>query len=247
VKIETNMGEMVVALYNETPGHRDNFIKLAKSNFYNDLLFHRVINGFMIQGGDPDSKNAPAGKSLGQGGPKDSKGEFIRLKAEFVDTLYHLRGALAAARQGDQMNPEKKSSGSQFYIVHGRPVTRGELESFRNNIASTRFMNDSANDTYKIRFQMYQQSGDRAAFARMMSEIEPQVRKFRADNHLDYPEWVQRLYEEMGGAPMLDGDYTVFGQLVSGFDVLDQIAGTPVGKEDRPDNDVKIIRCTVLP
>lgn len=247
VKIETTLGSMVVALYNQTPKHRDNFIKLAKSNFYNDLLFHRVISGFMIQGGDPDSRNAAPDKSLGQGGPKDAKGAFIRVPAEIVDTLYHLRGALAAARQGDEVNPDKLSSGSQFYIVSGRPIDRPQLEEFRRNISTTRFLNDSANDSYQVRFQMYKQSGDQAAFSRMMAEIEPQVRKYRQERKLDYPEWVQRLYEQQGGAPMLDGDYTVFGQLVEGFETLDRISAVEKGKNDRPATDVKIIRCTVLP
>lgn len=123
VEIETEFGTMTAELYNATPKHRDNFIKLAEEGFYNDLLFHRVISGFMIQGGDPDSRNAPAGKQLGMGGPS------YQIPAEIVDTLCHLKGALAAARTN---NPEKKSSGSQFYIVQGGPVTEQTLNQMES-------------------------------------------------------------------------------------------------------------------
>lgn len=122
VELQTPMGNMIIELYDATPQHRDNFLKLAEEGFYNGLLFHRVINGFMIQGGDPDSKGAPAGKRLGSGGPG------YQVPAEFSDTLLHVKGALAAARTGDQVNPEKKSSGSQFYIVQGKPLTKDELD-----------------------------------------------------------------------------------------------------------------------
>ena len=124
VIIETDFGTMTAILYNETPKHRDNFIKLAEEGYYDDLLFHRVINGFMIQGGDPNSRNAKQDAPLGSGGPG------YTVPAEFVDTLVHHKGALAAARMGDQMNPQKKSSGSQFYIVQGKPVTEQELSIF---------------------------------------------------------------------------------------------------------------------
>ena len=246
VKMVTSMGDMVLALYNQTPKHRDNFLKLVKNDFYQNLLFHRVIQGFMIQGGDPDSRNAPAGMMLGQGGQKDASGKEVRIDAEFIDTLYHLKGALAAARQSEQVNPLKQSSGSQFYIVSGKPSNREELEAMRQNIAQERFFADPANDAYRVRRDMYQQSGDQAGWSRMMSDIDPQIRQFRATKNLNYPEWVQRLYESTGGAPMLDGQYTVFGQLISGFDVLDKIAAAPTATGDRPQQDIKIIRCSIL-
>ena len=246
VKMETSMGDMVLALYNQTPKHRDNFLKLVKNDFYKDLLFHRVIQGFMIQGGDPDSRNAPAGAMLGQGGQVDASGKEVRIDAEFIDTLYHLKGALAAARQSDQVNPLKQSSGSQFYIVSGKPATRDEMEAMRQNIAQQRFFADPANDSYRVRRDMYQQAGDQAGWARMMSDIDPQIRQFRAIKNLNYPEWVQRLYEGTGGAPMLDGEYTVFGQLISGFDALDKISAAQTVPGDRPAQDIKIIRCSVI-
>lgn len=122
IEMETSLGTMVLLLYSSTPNHRDNFIKLAEQGFYNDLLFHRVINGFMVQGGDPNSKNANPNARLGNGGPG------YQIPAEFVDTLVHLKGSLAAARQGDSVNPERKSSGSQFYIVHGGTMTDAQLD-----------------------------------------------------------------------------------------------------------------------
>ena len=133
VEIETRFGNMLVELYDETPQHRDNFLKLAEEGYFDGLLFHRVIDGFMIQGGDPESRNAPSGKALGMGGPG------YQVPAEFNSKYVHLKGALAAARQGDQVNPEKKSSGSQFYIVQGKPVSESNLQltEARNGIQYT--------------------------------------------------------------------------------------------------------------
>lgn len=123
IEMQTTAGRMVLQLFDETPLHRDNFIKLAEEGYYDSLLFHRVIREFMIQGGDPDSRNAAKGKQLGQGGPG------YTVPAEFVDSLIHRKGALAAARTGDMVNPQKASSGSQFYIVQGRPFTDAELDN----------------------------------------------------------------------------------------------------------------------
>lgn len=183
VLISTDMGDMKVKLYNSTPQHRDNFIKLAEEGFYDGTLFHRIISGFMIQGGDPNSKDAPAGQSLGMGGPG------YTIPAE-IGAL-HLTGALAAARTS---NPAKASSGSQFYIVHGKPVTDMELD----------------------------QIGQRAG--RPYSDIQRQ------------------LYKELGGTPQLDFEYTVFGEVVEGFEVIDAIAKVTVNPSagNRPLEDVKM-------
>lgn len=184
--VETEYGDMKVMLYNTTPIHRDNFIKLVKERFYDDLLFHRVMNGFMIQGGDPQSKDAPAGKRLGGGGPG------YQLPAEIGAP--HLKGALAAARTN---NPEKKSSGSQFYIVHGRTWSDTELDNFQNQKGIT------------------------------------------------YNEEQRRIYREVGGYPPLDGEYTVFGEVVEGMEVIDKIAAVQTQSGDRPVEDVKMkIRMT---
>lgn len=177
--ITTPQGTMTGVLYNETPIHRDNFIKLIKEGFYDGLLFHRVIQGFMIQGGDPDSKGAAAGAPLGAGGPG------YTLTAEILPQFIHKRGALAAARMGDGMNPKRESSGSQFYIVQGKPVTQEEL-----------------------------------------------------DGKGFYTEEQMAVYKKVGGTPFLDQQYTVFGEIIDGFDVIDKIAAVQKDRGDRPVNNV---------
>lgn len=192
VEIETAYGSMLVQLYDATPQHQDNFLKLAEEGFYDGLIFHRVISGFMIQGGDPDSKNAPSGKALGSGGPG------YTVPAEFVDSLIHIKGALAAARTGDAVNPQKRSSGSQFYIVQGQPLTERSLKMVesRNNI---RYSSDQ-----------------------------------------------KEAYLELGGTPMLDQEYTVFGRVIDGLDVIDKLAAVQTDGRDRPKEDltmkVRVIR-----
>lgn len=186
VEIVTDYGTMKVLLYDETPLHRDNFIKLVEEGYYNDLLFHRIIKGFMIQGGDPNSKNAGPDAQLGSGGPG------YTVPAEFKTGLYHKKGALAAARMGDQMNPQKASSGSQFYIVQGTVVQEAMLQQFssRSGITYT-------------------------------------------------PEQIE-TYKTIGGTPMLDGQYTVFGEVTEGLDVIDKIAAVQTKPGDRPVANVKM-------
>ena len=184
VLIETNMGNMTVELYNETPKHRDNFLKLVKEGFYDGLIFHRVINNFMIQGGDPNSKNAAPGTMLGNG----TLGYTV--PAEFVQGLIHKKGALAAARQGDQVNPTKASSSCQFYIVQGNVWKAEQLQMMAAQMGRT----------------FDQQQID--------------------------------VYTTVGGTPHLDYDYTVFGQVIDGLDVIDKIAAVRCGRGDRPIEDV---------
>ncbi|MBS1735516.1 MAG: peptidylprolyl isomerase [Bacteroidetes bacterium] len=186
VKIETDSGNIIVQLYNKTPLHRDNFIKLAKEKYFDGILFHRVIQHFMIQGGDPDSKGAPAGKMLGEGGLK------YTVPAEFDSTLFHKKGALAAAREGDDVNPKKESSSTQFYIVQGKVFTDAQLDLVEKRIG----------------------------------------RKI--------PGYQREIYKTIGGAPHLDGSYTVFGEVVSGMAVVDKIAAMPVDKNNRPLTDIKM-------
>lgn len=186
VLIETSLGDMTVELFNETPQHRDNFIKLVEEGFFNDLLFHRVIQNFMVQGGDPNSRGAAAGVPLGSGGPG------YTIPAEFDSQFVHLKGVLSAARQGDQVNPQKASSGSQFYIVQGKTETDEMLNS------------------------MEQRKG---------FEYTPEQRE---------------AYKTLGGTPFLDMDYTVFGRVVKGLDVIDKIAAVETNRRagDRPVVDV---------
>lgn len=180
VSISTPYGEMLVQLYDETPLHRDNFIKLAEDGYFDGLLFHRVIEGFMIQGGDPESKDAPIERRLGSGGPG------YQIDAEFTPNHAHVKGALAAARTGGPSNPEKQSSGSQFYIVQGKEVGEKELETMEYRLG------------------------------------------------INYPDEVKSQYLEMGGTPFLDQEYTVFGRVIKGMEVIDAIAKVKTDRADRP-------------
>ncbi len=186
IEIETEFGNMIVQLYDVTPKHQENFIKLADEGFYDGLLFHRVIDGFMLQGGDPNSKNAKAGQPLGTGGPG------YTIPAEFVDTLVHVKGALAAARLGDTANPKKASSGSQFYIVQGRTVTDQALD------------------------------------------------RIEAQKGIRYSKSTRETYKEVGGTPFLDKEYTVFGQVIEGLDVIDKITQVKTDGRDRPMENVSM-------
>jgi cyclophilin family peptidyl-prolyl cis-trans isomerase len=185
VIISTDYGDMKIKLYDETPLHRDNFIKLAKEGFYDGLLFHRVIPQFMIQGGDPTSKDAKPGQQLGAGGPG------YTVPAEFNPNFIHKKGALSAARQGDQVNPKRASSGSQFYVVQGKPASAQELQYLSSRTG------------------------------------------------VQYTAEQAKVYEEVGGTPFLDGQYTVFGEVVEGLDVIDKIAAVRTAPGDRPIEDVK--------
>ena len=186
VELETKFGTMLIELSDDTPQHRDNFIKLVENGFYNDLLFHRVINGFMIQGGDPNSKDPKPGIQLGTGGPG------YEIPAEIKQDLAHIKGALAAARKGDMVNPQKKSSGSQFYIVQGRELSERDL----------------------------QQNEFRLGYS--------------------YSDEIKQTYLEQGGTPFLDGEYTVFGRVIAGIEIIDSIANVQTLRGDRPSDDVKM-------
>lgn len=186
VEIQTSHGNMLVKLYDETPLHQENFLKLVRENFYDDLIFHRVIQGFMIQGGDPGSRDAAPGTRLGSGGPG------YQIDAEFSPQLVHKKGALSAARTGDPVNPERKSSGSQFFIVQGQAMEPQQLEM----LARRRGM--------------------------------------------EYTEEQTKIYQEQGGTPFLDMDYTVFGEVVEGLEIIDKISAAATDGADRPTEDIKM-------
>jgi len=192
ILIKTTQGEIKIKLYNETPYHRDNFVKLVEQSFYDSLIFHRVIKDFMIQAGDPDSKNATASSVLGSGGPG------YTIPAEINPDLFHKKGALSAARTGDQTNPTRRSSGSQFYIVQGKTLTAAELDFYEQRLG-TEFSNSQ-----------------------------------------------REIYKTLGGAPFLDGQYTVFGEVVEGLDIIDKIASVAIGANDRPTTDVVILSMEIV-
>ncbi|MCC7332798.1 MAG: peptidylprolyl isomerase [Flavobacteriales bacterium] len=192
VLISTTLGDIKISLYNETPKHRDNFMKLAKDGALDGTLFHRVIQNFMIQGGDPDSKNAKPGSVLGEGGLG------YTVPAEFVRGIIHKKGVLAAAREGDDVNPQKASSSTQFYIVQGRTFKRAELEAMLKS------------------------------------------KNANTQNKFEYTEEQIKIYETLGGTPHLDMNYTVFGEVVEGLDVVDKIAAVKTDKRDRPVEDIKM-------
>ncbi len=188
VKINTKFGDMVVRLYDETPKHRDNFLKLAGEKFYDGLLFHRCIPSFMIQGGDPNSRGASMNQMLGSGGPG------YTVPAEFNAALIHKKGALCAARQGDQVNPAKASSGSQFYIASGQPWTEMQLAQIESNIALS-------------------------------------MPGFK------YTDEQKKIYQTVGGTAQLDMNYTVFGEVIQGLNIIDSVLALPT-QRDRPLSDV---------
>lgn len=241
VKIQTTLGDITVRLYDETPLHRDNFVKLAKEGYYDGTLFHRVIKDFMIQGGDPDSKGAPAGKMLGVGGPD------YTIEAEIKGGLYHKRGALAAARQGDEVNPERRSSGSQFYIVWGQVYKEGQLRQFAKQMEMQQMQavfNALAKEHHDEIMQMRRErnrAGLQELQEKLAAEAEAQVKAQGAG----MTDEQRTIYSTVGGTPHLDGQYTVFGEVEEGLDVVEMIQQTATARGDRPVDDIEM-RVTVM-
>ena len=243
VRISTNYGDIVVKLYDETPEHRDNFLKLAREGYYDSTLFHRVIKDFMIQGGDPDSKGAPAGKHLGMGGPE------YTIPAEFVyPKYYHKRGVLSAARQADQVNPERRSSGSQFYIVWGKKYTEYELKQLAAQLDGQRgqqIFNGLAAQ-HRDSIQAMYQRGDQKGLNELQRQLVAETDKILKETpgFSFTPEQIKD-YSTVGGTPFLDNQYTVFGEVVSGLDVVEKIQKVATGQGDRPKEDV-VMTMTVI-
>lgn len=243
VRISTNLGDIVVRLYDETPEHRDNFLKLAREGYYDSTLFHRVIKDFMIQGGDPDSKGAPAGQQLGSGGPG------YTVPAEFVYPKYfHKRGVLSAARQADQVNPERRSSGSQFYIVWGKTYTEDQLNQLAAQLDGQRgqqIFNELAAQ-HRDSIQAMYQRGDQKGLMQLQNRLAAETDKILKETQgFTFTLEQKEAYTTVGGTPFLDNQYTVFGEVVEGLDVVEKIQLVATGKADRPKEDV-VMTVTVL-
>lgn len=233
VRMQTNLGTITLKLYNETPLHRDNFIKLVKDGQYEGLLFHRVINEFMIQGGDVTSKNAPLNKQLGAG----DLGYTV--PAEFIYPRYfHKRGALCAARTGDDSNPEKASSASQFYIVTGKVYSEGEikqLEKQKESRLKQAIFNRLQNEN-KTTIMQYYKSGDKDSLAIMrdtlIGKTEIETEKRKEETKLTAQQ--REAYTTVGGVPFLDNEYTVYGEVTEGIEIVDKIQKVKTNSSDRP-------------
>lgn len=243
VEIKTTEGNLTVRLFGDTPRHRDNFVKLAKEGYYNGVLFHRVINEFMVQTGDPDSKTASAGKMLGSGGPG------YDIEAEIVyPTHFHKRGALAAARQGDQVNPERRSSGSQFYIVTGKAYNDSSLNQMERQLQMMQkqnIFNDLARE-HRDSIMTLRRNRDQAGLQALQDELVAITEKKAAEAPARLTAEQREAYTTTGGTPHLDNQYTVFGEVVDGMDVIDKIEKVETDSHDRPLKDVKILSMRVL-
>jgi peptidyl-prolyl cis-trans isomerase B (cyclophilin B) len=240
VTIKTQYGDMVAILYDETPKHKENFIKLAKDHYYDSLLFHRVISGFMIQTGDPNSKKAKPGEPLGMGGPN------YTIPAEFNTKFFHDKGALSAARLGDDRNPEKASSGSQFYIVQGSVIPEASINDLRYDqmkltTGLRQIISKPENKALLDSLNALYYAGDMQAYQSKIFSLVPRVEKetgTKVTKDLS-PEKI-KAYTTVGGSPHLDGEYTIFGKVVNGLDVIDKIAALPKDGGDRPVTDVRM-------
>ena len=238
VHMKTTLGDIRLRLYNETPLHRDNFIKLVNSGFYEGISFHRVINGFMIQAGDPLTRTLPIDKSA------DSLNTYT-IPSEFNSTLFHKKGALAAAREGNDVNPEMRSSGTHFYIVQGTIFNDSELNQAEEMIN---------NNLKRAIFSMFLHQVSDSALSSGSTLSDAEIQALASDKMFNYlvtagnykiPEVQRTAYKTMGGVPRLDGTYTVFGEVIEGLDVVDKIAAVETGPADKPLTDIKILRIRI--
>ncbi len=244
LKIKTTEGDIVIRLYDETPRHRDNFLKLAKNGYFNGTLFHRVIKDFMIQGGDPDSKNAPKGKILGTGGPD------YTIPAEFVYPRYfHKRGTLSAARTGDEVNPDRESSGSQFYIVWGKIYKPAELKQMERQMAMQQeqeVFNLLAKE-HREEIMEFRRKRDQAGLQTLQEQLIEETKKIcRQKGKPTFTTEQTEAYTTVGGTPFLDNQYTVFGEVEEGINVVERIQNRKTDRNDRPTEDVKVEAIAIL-
>lgn len=243
VELATTLGDIKILLYGDTPRHLENFVKLVDEGYYNGVLFHRVINDFMIQTGDPDSKDAPKGKMLGMGDPG------YKIDAEFVyPKHFHKRGALAAAREGDGVNPRKQSSGSQFYIVTGTVFNESQLDQM-----NTRKIQQQRQEVFnrlalenRDTIMTLRREKNQVALQELQDKLIKETDAIVAEKPDTLTTEQREVYSTVGGTPHLDGSYTVFGEVISGMDVVDKIQKVETDGNDRPIDDVKIISAKVI-
>jgi len=246
VLITTSYGDIRVVLYNETPIHRDNFIKLSKEHYFDSLLFHRVIKGFMIQGGDPDSKHAPTGTLLGEGGPS------YTLPAEFNPKLFHKKGVLAAAREFDLENPTRASSGSQFYIVQGRVFTDSLLNVQAKRITRSMALNHVINNPENADLLGKHKDYSKRELMDSVKYVNSRIDK-KVDLELlnitpySFSKEQKEIYTTIGGTPHLDTNYTIFGEVYEGLEIVDKIAAQPTDKNNRPEENIRILNVSIIP
>ncbi|MBR5706913.1 MAG: peptidylprolyl isomerase [Bacteroidaceae bacterium] len=244
VLIKTTVGDITINLYNETPQHRDNFIKLVQEHYYDSILFHRVIKDFMVQAGDPESKNAEKGVQLGSGGPG------YTIPAEFVYPKYfHKRGALSAARQADQVNPERNSSGSQFYIVTGKKYGKYDLQDLEKQLSDQQGQTifDRLVAQNRDSIMNLQLAGDNDGLLKLQDEL---IAKTEAElkemGPFKFTKEQVDAYMSEGGTPFLDNQYTVFGEVIDGMKAVDKIESAGTDMSDRPRKDIRIITMEII-
>ena len=244
VLIKTTVGDITIKLYNETPQHRDNFIKLVNEHYYDSILFHRVIKDFMVQAGDPESKNAEKGVQLGAGGPG------YTIPAEFVYPKYfHKRGALSAARQADQVNPERKSSGSQFYIVTGKKYGKYDLQDMEKQLSEQQgqAIFDRLVAQNRDSIMNLQLAGDNDGLLKLQDELIAKTEaELKEKGPFKFTKEQVDAYMEDGGTPFLDNQYTVFGEVIDGMRTVDKIESAGTDMADRPRKDIRIITMEII-
>jgi len=233
-KIETEFGDMIFKLYDQTPLHKNNFDSLIVKNYFDGLLFHRVIEGFMIQGGDPESRSAEPLELLGNGGPG------YTLPAEFVDTIFHKKGVIAAAREGDDVNPEMRSAGSQFYIVQGKVFSDEDIKKVEKRINASR-LNKLITKYIKEAEEKAYETGGNVDYQLIVKEAREKAEKqFKKEGMYTIPDYKRKVYQTIGGTPHLDDAYTVFGEVIEGLEVIDKIAAVETDENNRPVKDIKM-------
>lgn len=241
VDIQTTKGTVKVKLYGDTPGHRDNFVKLAREGVYEGTLFHRVIKDFMVQAGDPDSKTAKPGQMLGSGDLGYTQ------PAEFVyPKHFHKKGALAAARTGDQVNPERRSSASQFYIVTGKVYNDSTLKQMERQMQMQKVQEAfyALQDQYRSKIMELRRNKDQAGLDALRDQLVKEAEQTAASAPV-FTEEQRQAYTTVGGTPHLDGQYTVFGEVIEGMDIIDELQKVATDRNDRPNEDIKILKVTV--